>query len=321
MNINRWGIVYHVFILIILGIYLTACCCESSKKTPEICQAELDNLVNQFNLSHANQSISIQKSADVQKFTAVGQVIHYSYKVTNEGPNILDSFIIQDDKVAVSCPTLEEFTVSGYGVICTGAYTVTAQDLEAGEVRNNASVEATQKESLYSCNLKKDVSFTAKASTSLIIGFDTHPALSLTKSASPTIYSGSQQVTYTYTLTNTGNVPLAPPFTITDNKVPSNWSCQPQAALQPGASMLCHSSYFIDAGIRWTITNTASACAAYKQQPVCSNSATASVLYRQPSLPKTAAGPYCGDGVVNQPSEQCDPPGEYCSATCQYLGQ
>jgi len=187
--------------------------------------------------------------------------------------------------------------------------------------------EATQREE-YSCDsenwvMKRNASYTARASTSLTVALDAHPALSLSKAASPTFYSGGQQVTYTYTLTNTGNVPLTPPFSIADDKVPSNWSCDPQPELQPDSSMLCHADYLIDAGLRWTIMNTATACGYYKQQQVCSNSASASVLFRQPVYyPKPDKGPHCGDGIVNQDSEQCDPPdGVSCDTNCHYIDQ
>jgi uncharacterized repeat protein (TIGR01451 family) len=213
-------------------------------------------------------------------------------------------------------------------VTCTGEYTVTDQDYAAREIQNNASAEATQRV-VFTCDsnkglIKRDASYTARASTSLTIPLDVRPALSLSKAADPAFYSGGQWVTYTYTLTNTGNVPLTAPFSIDDDKVPSNWYCDPQTELQPGSSMFCYADYLIDAGLRWTITNTAIACGNFEQQQVCSNSASASVLFRQPTpipdKPDAVQKPYCGDGIVNQSSEQCDPPdGMNCDANCQFI--
>ena len=111
------------------------------------------------------------------------------------------------------------------------------------------------------------------------------PALTLSKSANLHFYSGWKEVTYTYTLTNSGDVPLSGPFTVTDNLV-NRVSCSDQSELLPGKSVLCHAHYFIDRGQHWTITNTATATAQYNSQPVTSNTASASIRYVRPPQDK-----------------------------------
>jgi len=328
MNRYRMGIFYRVFVICLLAILLAACCC-SDQKSPAECQEYLEKQVQNLNSEYkAGASITLEKSASPEYFAAVGEVITYTYTLYNNGSKSFNASInVQDDKVTVSCPAVQNFKTNRT-VTCTGTYTVTEQDFAQGQVVNNASAEATQT-TTFSCLaeggcdgdywIEKDASYTARASTALTVLLDAQPALSLTKSASPVFHSGGQQVTYTYTLTNTGDVPLTAPFTIDDNRVPTDWSCEERAELLPGDTMLCQGSYFIDAGIRWTITNTATAYAFYRDQQVSSDTASAEVLYRQPYLRQPVS--YCGDGVVNpELGEQCDPPdGMYCDEECKDL--
>src|SRR5207253_529309 len=89
-----------------------------------------------------------------------------------------------------------------------------------------------------------------------------------------------QLITYTYTITNSGNTTLAGPFTVTDNKQGASTPCG-SGPLAPGASTSCTSTHSItqgdiDAGF---ITNVATASG----NGVTSNQATATVT--------AAAGP------------------------------
>jgi uncharacterized repeat protein (TIGR01451 family) len=328
MSKNQIGKFPYVLMLFFLAVAMAACCCESPPSTAE-CNATLEQQVNGFNTSYAGATISIKKSSNVQYFTAVGQVINYTYTITNNSSKNFKNLQVQDDKVAVTCPASQGLNAN-QSVTCTGVYTVTDEDYDAKEIHNTASAEATQTKK-YTCNsstevINKNASYTAQASTSLTIELDVRPALSLAKTVDPAFYSGGQWVTYTYTLTNTGNMPLTPPFSINDDKVPSGWSCDPETELQPNNSMQCHADYLIDAGLRWTITNTAIACGYFEDQQVCSDPASASVLFRQPIVdpeplpppPPPPAG-YCGDGIIQSP-ETCDPPNGWdCGSDCQGL--
>lgn len=321
----------YCLMLCILAVTAAACCCGGDEPPPlptsDECNATLQQQVEDFDTLYEGATISIEKYSDLQYFTAVGQVVNYTYTITNNSSNPFKTLLVQDDMISVSCPASQGLNAN-QSVTCTGVYTVTEDDFSAKEIRNNASAEATQKEK-YTCytssieTLTRNVSFTTDAATSLTIKLDAHPEISLTKTVDPAFYSGGQQVTYTYTLTNTGNVPLIPPFSIDDDKVPSGWSCDQVSALQPNGTMFCNADYFIDAGIRWTIVNTAIACGYFGEQQVCSNSASASVLYRQPEPDPVSPSPtaICGNGIIEQ-GEDCDPPAEeFCTDICTYYAE
>ena len=74
------------------------------------------------------------------------------------------------------------------------------------------------------------------------------PSLTLAKHASPVTYSAAGDViTYTYKLTNDGNVTLAGPFTVTDDKL-GTFACGTATSLAPGASVTCARSYVVKSG-------------------------------------------------------------------------
>ena len=100
--------------------------------------------------------------------------------------------------------------------------------------------------------------------------FGTAPALSLDKTATPTIYDAVDDViSYSYLVTNSGNVSLLGPVTVADDKADDK-SCPDvtsvgngDAYLDPGESITCTASYTItqadlNAG---SVTNIATASA------------------------------------------------------------
>src|SRR4051794_5125999 len=145
-------------------------------------------------------------------YAAVGGVVNYSYLVTNTGNvRIAGPVTVSDDKATVTCPSLstvgnfDSFLDPGESVTCTASYTITQADLNAGSVKNTAQAHAGTTDS-------NTDSETATATQS--------PALSLDK----TITSGSPYaavggvVNYSYLVTNTGNVRIAGPVTVSDDR-------------------------------------------------------------------------------------------------------
>ena len=72
------------------------------------------------------------------------------------------------------------------------------------------------------------------------------PAISLVKSATPATYATlGQTISYSYLVTNTGNVTLAGPVTVTDDKATVTCPAVPGGGLVPGGSITCSASYTI----------------------------------------------------------------------------
>jgi uncharacterized repeat protein (TIGR01451 family) len=87
--------------------------------------------------------LGIVKAAVQPNFAAAGDVIDYTYTVTNTG-NVTFSgpFLVSDDKIAnVVCPATSSLT-PGASIVCHASYTVTAADVTAGHITNVAAARA-----------------------------------------------------------------------------------------------------------------------------------------------------------------------------------
>ena len=207
----------------------------------------------------------------------VGQQVSYSYLVTNSGTTTFTGPItVTDTKIpgGATCPA--GGLIPGASTTCTATYTTTQTDLDSGSVTNVAQAHANGTDS--------------NTDTKTVTAVQS-PALSLTKDASPTTYSAtSDTITYTYTVKNTGNVTLAGPFQIVDDKQGTILSCG-SGPLGPQATTTCTSTHTIsqadlDAG---SITNKATASTTYNLQTVTSNQAQATVnaVASSPARPST----------------------------------
>ncbi|HKJ40098.1 MAG TPA: SBBP repeat-containing protein [Anaerolineales bacterium] len=109
--------------------------------------------------------------------------------------------------------------------------------------------------------------------------------LGLQISASPTTFTDAgESISYTYTLTNTGTVPLNGAYTVTDDTVALVDCSAAQSLLAEGQSTTCTGSYTttvadVTAG---SIVNSAIATASDGTQTVISDSATETVTYQPP---------------------------------------
>jgi uncharacterized repeat protein (TIGR01451 family) len=192
-------------------------------------------------------ALSMAKTATPTTYAAVGDVIDYDYLVTNTGNVSLDGPVsVTDDKVNVTCPGVGEFD-PGEQVTCSASHTITQADIDAGSITNTASASADG-----------TTSPDDAATVTAVVG----PGLSLVKTATPSSYQAvGDAIAYEYLVTNTGNVTLAGPVTVSDDKV--TVTCPSTADLDPGDQMTCTASYTItqadiDAG---SITNVATASA------------------------------------------------------------
>jgi hypothetical protein len=111
----------------------------------------------------------------------------------------------------------------------------------------------------------------------------TSPAISLQKTAASQTYSlVGDKVDFTYTITNTGDVALPGPFTVTDNKI-TTVTCPTTASLAVGASIECTGTYTVVAGdiavTGKTVVNTATAHVTYANADLASTAATVTITY------------------------------------------
>ncbi|MHA6268279.1 DUF7507 domain-containing protein [Aliiroseovarius sp. CAU 1755] len=170
--------------------------------TPDATPVTADDDVFVRGPDHA-PSFSLAKSADAAQIASVGQVVNYSYLVTNTGNITLTALpVVADDKIAsVTCPALPGGELApGDDLTCTGSYTVTQADLNAGSLTNIARVSSPEVPLPASPGPETDT-VTLPANRTASVDF--------AKSAS--ITSGAavgDVITYTYSATNTGNVTL-----------------------------------------------------------------------------------------------------------------
>jgi len=195
------------------------------------------------------EGIEINKVAQSNDFAAVGDILSYNYTVRNTSNfTLTDPITVSDDKIAnVICPA-NTGLVPGATLTCSADYTVTQTDIDAGEVTNIASASAGD--------------ITSPIDTVVITGTQT-PALSIAKSTDAvSISTVGEIVTYSYLVTNTGNVSLTSAITVNDDKIASvTCPALPAGGLLPAASLTCTADYAVtqadlDAG---SVTNIASA--------------------------------------------------------------
>ena len=217
-----------------------------------------------------NPAISLTKSATPTTYGAVGEVIHYNLVITNTGNVTLSAPFTVSDPLTTdeACPATPTSLAPGESITCTATYTITQADLDNGAVTNFATASVNHGGNTYT-----------DTDTTTVIG-SRSPALALEKTASPSTYNAvGDLITYSYLLTNTGNVTLAAPFTVTDDKTAVTCPAVP-ASLAPNATLTCTATYTItqadlDSGF---VTNVAFATAFFNNNPLNSQPDTATVI-------------------------------------------
>ncbi|MEM9331904.1 MAG: hypothetical protein AAGA53_11300 [Pseudomonadota bacterium] len=167
-----------------------------------------------------NQTVSLAKVADRATYTTSGQSINYTYTVTNDGPlpiNTGQNVQINDDRIGIiNCPAIGSDIPVGGTLICNANYITTVADASADDVENIAVAGVGTGAQSFATRLQSN-----NASATVIREI---PAITLSKGAgiptvgagaSATLTDGGDTIAYTYTVTNTGNVPIEN-VTITD---------------------------------------------------------------------------------------------------------
>lgn len=165
----------------------------------------------------------------------VGETIDYTLTATNAGNVTLTNVTIVDSLLpTLVCTPAQPATLAPTeALVCTGSYTVTQADVDAGEVVNDATADSDQ---------------TPPTSTQVTVPIQQDPAIDLVKEAVLNDTNGNdlgdagETVDYTLTATNVGNVTLSD-VEIVDSLI-DTLACTPAqpATLAPGEVLVCTGS-------------------------------------------------------------------------------
>ena len=146
-------------------------------------------------------SIAVVKSANVASYSAPGTPIAYSYLVTNTGNVTLTSVKVTDPQHGLSSITCPDSSLAPTdSETCSATYTTTQADVDAGAITNTGTAIGNPPSGS-----------AVRANDSLTIPAQQTPSIGVVKSANVASYSGpGVPITYSYKVTNKGNVTLSP---------------------------------------------------------------------------------------------------------------
>jgi uncharacterized repeat protein (TIGR01451 family) len=202
-----------------------------------------------------SRAMSVVKSSTTAAVTQAGQVVPYSFLVTNTGNVTLDHVAVTDTVTAPSDPLnlspvtcLDTTLAPGASTTCTASYTVTQADLDHGSVNDSATVTGTPPATPAD---PSPVPLPPSPASPFSVPVTQSPALSVVKSApSAEVHAAGDVIGYAFLVTNTGNVTLdhvAVSDTVAAPSDPANLSpvtC-PDTTLAPGASTTCTATYTV----------------------------------------------------------------------------
>lgn len=216
---------------------------------------------------------------DEQATYAVNDTVYYQMLITNTGNVTLSSVTVTDESVdGIDCgdgtanvASLEPGSVNA--VTCTATYSVQQSDIDAGTpIINEASVSGIA---------PSGAQVTGEASATINVEA-ADPAISLLVSPDrETVNAAGQTITYTFTVTNDGNVTLSG-ISISDQMLQDasvTITC-PDDDLAPNDHIDCSATYTvtqdnIDAG---TIANTATASATVPDDTITTSTAAGAIV-------------------------------------------
>ena len=180
-----------------------------------------------------NPSVSIDKNVDLTSIStpvAAGDVLTYSFEITNTGNMVLTDINVSDPLLGGSVTGSPIGSLDpGQSTTLTQTYTLTASDVSSGEVNNTASVTATH-------SLNGGTPQTVGDTDSVNVDFgDITLVKTVNTSGLSTPAQPGDVLTYSFTITNQADVTLTN-VTVTDPLPGLNLTGGPISSLAPGAS-------------------------------------------------------------------------------------
>jgi uncharacterized repeat protein (TIGR01451 family) len=182
-----------------------------------------------------NPALNITKVVSPSSYDHIGELITYTYTVTNTGNvDIPEPITVHDSKILggqITIGTSGSMLAPGQSVAGTATYTITQADLDAGSVTNSAF--ATGPNNIVISN-----------NTSATVLAIQKPNLKMDKDVDPkTYFTVGDNIDYSFTVTNRGNVDITGPITVTDSMFGSKQISS--SGLAPGQSVTRGKSYLI----------------------------------------------------------------------------
>lgn len=96
----------------------------------------------QIDVADTSFELSLTKTADATSYQSEGQIIHYTFTITNIGDyDIPGPFSVSDSKIpSVYCPEMDKLS-PGQSLLCTGSYIITRNDMLREYLTNVARAE------------------------------------------------------------------------------------------------------------------------------------------------------------------------------------
>ncbi|WP_205943052.1 DUF7507 domain-containing protein [Pedobacter frigidisoli] len=164
--------------------------------------------------------------------SADGNTINYTFNITNIGDVDLSDVVLTDAKLGLNKTFPGNLSV-GASITYSQVYTLSQSEKDAGSVSNSASVTSKTPAG----NVITDISGTGTGNdTSTDTPISSQPAFTFTKVANVVGKKAGESITYTFSITNTGNVTLNN-LVVTDALVDAG-SINPTniSSLAPGAT-------------------------------------------------------------------------------------
>ncbi|MDC1162498.1 hypothetical protein OAT18_03570, partial [Tenacibaculum sp.] len=175
-----------------------------------------------------NNELEITKTDEASpdgSYDTVGELITYTFEVTNTGTQIIPSVTIKDiniDSGSLSPSSVTNLAIGGTAVF-TATHAITQAEIEADQVVNTATAEGTLTNG-FVISASSDDPTTGAINDATITPIDQKGAMVLEKIAQPApdgLYDAiGEVITYELTVVNTGNVSLNN-VTITDSNIDS----------------------------------------------------------------------------------------------------